>query len=251
MNLTTTGTDECINPKKRPDMPILNNQNINFDVDAVLRGQGAEPEVIRKRSPRLVEIAERALEEGRTFLQPQIIFRELFVQEIRHENLVLDGGLTLSGELVSSHLGSAERVVLILCTVGKALEDHVADLSKDNIVYGLALDGVGSAAVEALANSACKSFEDQAREQGLQSSIPISPGMVGWSVEEGQPEIFEILEPAQINVNLTKHSLMLPRKSLTMVLGFGISMKTGGRSCDFCAMRETCRYQDHYDPGHV
>jgi len=232
-------------------MTILSTQKLVFDVDAVLRGQGAEPEVIRKRSPRLVEIAERALEEGRTLLQPKTLFLELDVQALRHERLIMDGGLTLTGELVSSHLGSAERVVIILCTVGKVLEDHVADLSNDNIVYGLALDGVGSAAVEALANSACKYFEDQASEQGLQSSIPISPGMVGWSVEKGQPEIFEILKPAQIDVSLTKQSLMIPRKSLTMVLGFGISMKTGGRTCDFCAMRETCRYQDHYNPVRV
>jgi cobalamin-dependent methionine synthase I len=142
-------------------------------------------------------------------------------------------------------------VILILSTVGEALEAHAAEVSKDNIVYGLALDGVGSAAVEALANAACKYFEDQADEHGLQTSIPISPGMMGWPVDKGQPEIFEILEPGQIDVQLTEYGLMMPRKSLTMVLGFGPTMKTAGRTCDFCAMRETCRYQDHYDPKHA
>jgi hypothetical protein len=140
---------------------------------------------------------------------------------------------------------------LILCTVGEDLETHAGAVSRDDIVYGLALDGVGSAAVEALANAACKHFEDQAQENGLQSSIPISPGMVGWSVDVGQPEIFTILEPEQINVSLTEYGLMMPRKSLTMVLGFGQTMQTDGRTCDFCAMRETCRYQDHYDPKHA
>jgi hypothetical protein len=229
-------------------MPVWNNTGLDFDVDAVLRGQGAEPEAIRKRSPRLVEIAERALEEGRALLQPQTLIRELDVKTLRHERLMLDSGSFLSGELISEHLGPAERVVLILCTIGDALEAHAAEVSKDNIVYGLALDGVGSAAVEALANEACKYFEDQAVQNGLQSSIPISPGMVGWPVDKGQPEIFSILEPEQIDVRLTEYGLMIPRKSLTMVLGFGPSMKTGGRTCDYCAMKETCRYQDHYDP---
>lgn len=232
-------------------MPIWNTKDLDFDVDAVLRGQGADPEVIRKRSPRLVEIAERALEEGRALLQPQTLFRELDVIELRHDRLVLDDGITLSGELITEHLGPVERVVLILCTVGNALEAQAADVSKDNIVYGLALDGVGSAAVEALANAACKYFEDQATGQGLQTSIPISPGMVGWPVDKGQPEIFNILVPAQIDVHLTEYGLMLPRKSLTMLLGFGQTMKTDGRTCDYCAMRATCRYQDHYDPAHA
>ena len=169
-------------------MTIWNITDLNFDVDAVLRGQGAEPDVIRKRSPRLVETAERALEEGRALLQPQTLFREIDVKAVRHNRLVFDDDLILSGELITNHLGPAERVVVILCTIGQALEDKAAEVSKDNIVYGLALDGVGSAAVEALANAACKYFEDKASEQGLQTSIPISPGMLGWSVEVGQPE---------------------------------------------------------------
>jgi hypothetical protein len=232
-------------------MPVWKTHDIDFDVDAILRGQGADPGAIRSRSPRLVELAGRALEEGRALLKPQTLFRELDVDVLRHERLVLDSGQYLSGELVSDHLSPAQRVVLILCTVGDALEAHAAEVSKDDIVYGLALDGVGSAAVEALANAACKHFEDQAEEHGYQSSIPISPGMVGWPVEKGQPEIFKILDPEQIDVRLTEYGLMIPRKSLTMAVGFGPQMKTAGRTCDFCAMRETCRYQDHYDPAHV
>jgi 5-methyltetrahydrofolate--homocysteine methyltransferase len=232
-------------------MPIWKSQDLDFGVDAVLRGQGAEPGAIRVRSPRLVDLAERALEEGTSLLEPTTLFRELDVETLRHERLILDGGSTLSGTLIAEHLGPADRVISILCTVGDALEDHAGEVSQENIVYGLALDGVGSAAVEALANAACKHFEDQAVELGFQSSIPISPGMVGWPVEKGQPEIFEILEPEQVNVQLTEYGLMKPRKSLTMVLGLGPTMKTGGRTCDFCAMRETCRYQDHYDPHHA
>jgi hypothetical protein len=232
-------------------MPVWETQELDFDVDAVLRGQGAEPGAIKERSPHLVDLAERALEEGSPLLEPRTLFRELEVEKLRHERLVLDGGSTLSGKLISEHLGPANHVVLILCTVGESLEAYAAQVSKENIVYALALDGVGSAAVEALANAACKYFEDQAGERGFQSSIPLSPGMVGWPVERGQPEIFEILKPTQINVRLTEYGLMMPRKSLTMVLGLGQTMKTGGRTCDYCAMRETCRYQDHYDPVHA
>ncbi len=232
-------------------MPFWNTQEIEFNVDDVLRGQGADPGAIRKRSPRLVETAERALEEGRALLNPQTLYRELDVDVLRHERLALQDGSSLSGGLVSEHLGPAERVVLILCTVGVELEEHASVISNDDIVYGLALDGVGSAAVEALANSACKHFEDQAAEGGFQSSIPISPGMVGWPVDVGQPEIFSILEPEQLGVSLSEYGLMRPRKSLTMVLGFGPVMQTAGRTCDYCAMRETCRYQDHYDPANA
>jgi hypothetical protein len=216
--------------------------------DAVLRGQGAEPGAIRKRSPRLVELAERALDEAAPLLEPRTLYLELGVEKLSHERLLLEDGGRLSGKLIVEHLAPARQVILMLCTVGEALEAHANRVSQDDLVYGLALDGVGSAAVEALANAACKHFEDRAMELGEQSSIPLSPGMVGWPVDVGQPEIFEILKPAQVGVRLTKYGLMVPRKSLSMVLGLGKVMKTGGRTCDYCAMRETCRYQDHYDP---
>lgn len=230
-------------------MPVWETQELDFDVDAILRGQGADPGAIRARNPRLVELAGRALEEAHPLLEPVTVYRELDVEVLRHERLVLADGQHLSGALVSDHLGPAQRVVVILCTIGDALEAYAAEVSAEDIVYGLALDGAGSAAVEALAHAICKHFEDQAAEHGIQTSIPISPGMVGWPVDKGQPEIFKILEPEQINVRLTEYGLMIPRKSLTMAVGFGPQMKTGGRTCDYCAMRETCRYQDHYDPA--
>jgi hypothetical protein len=40
--------------------------------------------------------------------------------------------------------------------------------------------------------------------------------------------------------------MMVPRKSISMVLGFGADLTSTGRACDFCNMRETCHYQDHY-----
>jgi hypothetical protein len=112
--------------------------------------------------------------------------------------------------------------------------------------YGLALDGLGSAAVESLANAVCHYFETQVAEQGHRASIPLSPGMVGWPVEVGQQEIFDMLGNEKAGVQLTSSSMMIPRKSLTMVLGFGPEVGNEGHPCDYCSMRETCQYMTDY-----
>jgi hypothetical protein len=135
----------------------------------------------------------------------------------------------------------------MLCTIGPELEEHASRVMSSEMVRGLALEGAGSAATEALANSACRLFELEAETEGLQASIPLNPGMIGWTVSEGQPQIFSLLEGAQVGISLTPAAVMVPRKSLSMVLGLGPGMTNAGRTCDFCAMRETCRYQDHYD----
>ena len=103
-------------------MPTLNTWQLSIDVDSVLRGQAADPVAIRARSPHLVEVAGRALEEGQPLLRPFVLCRRLDVESLRHERLALAGGGSLSGSLIAQHLGPAKHVVVLLCTIGSALE---------------------------------------------------------------------------------------------------------------------------------
>jgi len=61
--------------------------DLNINVDAVLRGQGADPDVIRIRSPRLINIAEEALVESIDLLEPEVLVSELEVTGFTHNNL--------------------------------------------------------------------------------------------------------------------------------------------------------------------
>ena len=47
-------------------------EDLNITVDSVLRGQGADPDIIRTRSPRLIDIAEGALAEALDLLDPEV-----------------------------------------------------------------------------------------------------------------------------------------------------------------------------------
>lgn len=227
-------------------MPTLTHLIPEVDIDSVLRGQGADPAVIRRRRPALVYMAAQALAEGLPLIEPIVIYRQFNVSAVQHEQLHLEGGQRLRGKLPVQHLAQAKQITVLLCGIGASLEQYSDEMWAESAGYALALDGVGSAAVEALANAACRHFEDQARLQGWQTSIPLSPGMIDWSTLEGQPEIFRLLGDEPMPVQLTESCLMMPRKSLTMVLGSGPDMTTGGRTCDFCYLRDVCKYQDHY-----
>lgn len=222
-------------------------KDLNITPESVLRGQGADPEIIKSRRPELFTIAQQALQEGRALLEPKVLTRQLAVKSLRHEKLELEGNFFLSGPMVTTHLRSAQSVFAVICTVGSEVHKYASSAMENNLVLGLAIDGVGSAAVEALANAVCRDIEFQVGASGLQTTIPLSPGMVGWPVEDGQPILFEILDPAQIGVELTPHKLMIPQKTLSMLIGVGSDFDTSASTCDYCAMRETCRYQDHYN----
>lgn len=227
-------------------MPILDGWQLSIDVDQILKRQGADPAIIRTRSPKLVQYAERSLDVGRSLIEPKLLYKRVSIEEIRHEKVILDDGNYLTGRLITDHFAPADEILVILCTIGSQLEKEVARSIDKDTLQAMALDDFGSAAVETLANTACRRFEDEAKSQKLNTSIPISPGMEGWSVEVGQPQIFGIIPSDEIDVRLSDSFLMIPRKSLSMIIGVGEGEMLSGTTCDFCSLRETCRYQDHY-----
>ena len=233
-------------------MPILDHWEIKLSLDDVLRSQGADPDVIRSRRPKLVAATEASIERGLPLLKPRVLYEKYAIKSLTHERLELSnhrsegGKYYLSGPLIVQHLKRAEAVILVLCTIGRDLDDTLSSVFHTDPLTALALDGVGSAAVENLGLQACNYFEMQVKNDGLNTSLPLSPGMMDWPVEVGQPQIFSLLDCEEIQVSLTDSWMMVPNKSISMVLGVGIDLSASGATCDFCNLNGVCKYQNHY-----
>ncbi|MGC8873497.1 MAG: hypothetical protein ACP5SI_03490 [Chloroflexia bacterium] len=218
-------------------------QELEIDLDHVLRSQGADPAALRKRNPVLLQAAERALVEGRSLIRAAAVHRELRVVRLRHDRFELEGGGFLAGPLLAQHLAAAERVIVAVCTIGEGLEARVSTLMVSDPIYAMALDGFGSAAVEALENALCRRFATRAERAGERTSLPLSPGQPGWPLAEGQAQIFSLVEASEVGVRLTDHAMMVPRKSLSFVVGVGRELQVLGSPCDMCPLKERCRHR--------
>jgi len=231
-------------------MPVIRDWELPIDADKVLWGQGADPALVRARRPKLVALAEAVIDQGRPLLAPAVLYRRFPVVGLRHERLLLDGG-SLSGSLIADHLAAASEVIVAVCTVGDGVTGVVSERFQTDPVGALALEGLAAAAAEALAEAVCRRFDALALAEGLQTSIPLNPGMVGWPLEEGQAQIFNLIDATEIGVALDPGTyLMRPLKSLSLVIGLGRDLNSTGQTCDFCSMRETCRYKDHEGGTH-
>lgn len=233
-------------------MPILDQWNLQLTTDRVLRAQGADPEVIRTRRPALLNATDSAINRGKQLLHPVVLYESYLVKRFIHERLELVPNSSVSdqyhlaGQLIAQHFARAEKVIALVCTIGSELDEAVSGLFKVDPTVALALDGVGSAAVEMLAIQACNFFEEQAKCDGLNITMPLNPGMVGWPVEIGQPQLFSLLDSEVINVSLTESWMMVPNKSVSMVLGIGKDVSNYGSSCEYCNLKGVCKYQNHY-----
>jgi len=225
--------------------------DLELTVDWVLQAQGADAAVLRARRPQVVNIAEQALTEGLELIQPRAMIRLLDVRELNHQRLTLDGG-KLSGEAIGQHLAGARQVALVLYTSGPALEQRIQQLMTNDAPYAFALDGVGNAANDALSLQVYRWVSHLAGQRGWQTSIFLNPGMIGWSVEQGQSQIFSLLDGEPIGVTLNEHFAMYPRKSTSGVIGLGPDLTPAeGPPCEYCALNDTCRFKGRHPHGVV
>jgi len=223
-------------------MKILKDFDVTLSSDEVLRGEGTNPDIVRSRRPMLVKAASAAIEEGLSKIHPAAIIHSLQVLEHRHEKIIFTGGIELVSPLVAQHLSGAKEITLAVCTIGLQLETLASSCMGENPILGLALDGLGNAAVENVAQQVCGHIGDKAMMRNLKTSSPLSPGEPEWPVEIGQPFIFSFLDPSLIGISLSSGGMMLPKKSISFVVGIGPEMSQTVL-CDLCSLRERCRYR--------
>jgi hypothetical protein len=227
-------------------MPLVRDIPLSLDTSDVLRRQGIrEYPDLRAELKTLIRELIDSVESG--FLEPAIVYEIYTITKLGHEQLHLKGNAVLCGSIFSRVLSSAKELAIAVCTIGPKLEEKVTDYcAKNDPLRGLLLDGIGSAAVDSLSQEFCKFMTHEASTRGYQASSPLSPGMHGFPISE-QWQVFHLAQAEQIRVSLTESGIMVPRKSVSMVIGLGPQMKTWtqAEACARCNLRKTCRYRIH------
>ena len=216
----------------------LDNPTVNLEIDDLLRGQGMDPQ---KASTALTKFAVEALEEARSLIKPAALYRTLPVLDYQHETVIFDGG-SFSGALVARAFAGATNLTMAICTIGPALEKRSDEVSPASLMQALALDGAGTAAVEILSRQLAKKIKEDAAKSGFKTGMKANPGQEGWSIEQ-QRVLFKLIPAEQIGVKLNDSALMIPRKSVSFVIGMGEEMCAEAVPCDFCSKREHCQWR--------
>jgi hypothetical protein len=213
-----------------------------LEPDDILRGQGGDPVRIRQARPAIYEAARIALEAEQSFLHPIAILRHSRVLESRHQRIVLEAAGDLNGAWIVRQLAGAERVSAVVCTIGAELEEHSRQVMDKDPVLGLAIDGLGNAAIEQLAQIVCQRIASDAAAEGWTTTAPLSPGHPDWPVEIGQAQVFRLVPADLAGIRLTSGGMMVPQKSITFIVGSGKVVSQAGL-CEVCSLGETCRYR--------
>jgi hypothetical protein len=220
-------------------MRRIANIEISLSAEDVLEGQGIDPSRARAG---IMDPAQKILAALPDLLEPAVVYDVFPVKDFHHQTIELDGGGTFEGPLAARALAGAEKVAVAVCTIGPALEQRVNQLFADDPVQAMALDGAGVAALRAVSRVVIDEVRQMAADHGWGSGMRAQPGQEGWLIWQ-QRVIFEHLPADEIGVRLTDSCLMIPRKSVSFVIGMGPHMRPDAVACDFCSKRERCLWR--------
>lgn len=211
-------------------------------LEEVFRAEGAD---YSKRSPRpgMVDLHNMILQEATGLVRPLAIWGEFAVSGIGEHELLLEGGLKLTSSLLTKVAGTAEKLVLFAMTIGSTIDKTISDYNQaGQLLEGFALDATATTHLAKSATFILAEIQNKYKETGMSITFPLGPGHSYWSGLEDIRTIINNLAAEQIGISLTDSNLMVPRKSIALVMGVGRNLPDfkGKNHCDFCSLQKTC-----------
>lgn len=125
----------------------------------------------------------------------------------------------LKGEQITRHLAGATHVAVMAVTAGPKLDEAIeAHFAAGRYTAGLLLDAAGTTAVEMAADAVNQLVATQEIRRGLTAITRFSPGYGDWNIID-QPYILGLAGGEAIGIGVTASCMLLPRKSVTAVIG--------------------------------
>jgi hypothetical protein len=199
-------------------MPIYNPVLKNLDIAEIKRYSGLPPSA--QFSPHLLD---QACTDAYILAKPRVIW-QVYDYQASTRTIMSPHPYTLPSTKVSEHLKNVLQVVVIAVTIGSKLEARVEEcFSTDEYTLGLLLDAAGTTSVEIAADQACDFIKQQVSGQGYCTLSRFSPGYGQWDISV-QPTILALAHGQEINITCTASCMLLPRKSITAIIGLTPNM---------------------------
>ena len=109
---------------------------------------------------------------GMPLVKPVVVSHSYPVKHIVHNAIILEDEIRISSSLVANVLKNAHTIIPFVCSIGNDLEKLARQTSSEDPVLSMALDALGSAAVEQLIMEVCRRYELEASERSEFVSQP-------------------------------------------------------------------------------
>ena len=211
---------------------------INIDRQQIFNQIGYDDEY--EPSARITSLVNDYIENYHDFIASSYSYTFKDIEWIDGNRISIGDSIVLRSKVIAGLLERCEIIAVFALTIGNHLEEMVAHLADNGLVLqATVLDAVGSGATEKLANHIEDKIKRMANAGNLMTSRRFSPGYCDWNVNQ-QKKIFRALNGDTAGVRLTDSLLMMPRKSISGIIGIGLPNKDieNYNPCPTCNKKE-------------
>ena len=124
------------------------------------------------------------------------------------------------------------------------LAQVIRTLQIRNLAKSIIMDSCASSAVESICNQITENIRSSIEKKGKYTTDRFSPGYGDLPIEI-QKDFIEVLDARRkIGINLSSSGIMIPRKSVTAIIGISEKMeKKRFTGCENCNMFMDCEYR--------
>jgi len=209
----------------------------------------AKAEVLRylgyrnqKLSPELDGIIEECMRSMRETVSP-FQTRMTFDIRVQTDGIHLENtGITLPGTDIRRHLDGCNQAVLLAVTLGTAADSLIRHWEAADITRSLVLDACATQYIEQLCDELEKQVKQEASDRGLAITPRFSPGYGDLPLDT-QPKLLAVLDAGRrIGLTCTERFILIPRKSVTALIGLGKELHERPGGCESCPLQSTCGF---------
>ena len=194
-------------------MPIYNAPILKIDAAEVRRYAG-----LRKAENFDEKNIFEACEEALIFLETRGIWK-IYDYDCENKFVLSEPKFEIVGDSIIKHLNGCEKVACMAVTVGEKIEEEVTRKFKiGEYVSSILLDAAATAAVEQAADSLEKTIALKVAKESYKMRWRYSPGYGDWNLNQ-QKKFFEIIGAEEIGMSLSAAMMLIPRKSVTAIIG--------------------------------
>lgn len=167
-------------------------------------------------SKRIRNETENAAKEVKQLIKAEAVYKEMTIT-YKNGSVTLDDNLTIRSKKLTDLLSSCDKAVVFLVTIGSEVEQMIDQMMKNQPHYGYLIDTAASLAAEAAAEYVNDSII-QSLVNDERTTLRYSPGYCDWPISE-QRKLFRILSNKEVDIQLSDHFFMSPRKSISGIIG--------------------------------
>ena len=164
--------------------------------------------------------------------------------ETRRDEITIGNIVFHVNKIIAAQFRKAETAALFVCTIGSGMETWAKECSSaGDIIMSYFIDATASVLAEQTAEAFHNSITHAMSQYGQHVTNRYSPGYCGWATAE-QQLLFTFFPKKFCGISLTESSLMLPRKSVSGIIGIGAHVKRTEYTCNICAVPQ-CTYRTY------